>query len=96
MESRLLLKGMLWVGVLLLLFAQYVLWFGRGGLVSMMQLKALVEQQEITNTQLTQRNEKLLSHIRALREDPQTLEALARTEVGMIKPGEILYRVVQA
>jgi cell division protein FtsB len=40
---------------------------------------------------LRQENARLLERRRRLKEDPATLESIARKEHGMIRPGEILF-----
>ena len=40
---------------------------------------------------LRQENARLLEDMRRLKEDPATLESVARREHGMIRPGEILF-----
>lgn len=40
---------------------------------------------------LEQNNNRLAQEIGRLRDDPATLEALARTKLGMIRPGEVVY-----
>ena len=95
MQTRWLTRFFLAVAAIILLSLQYTLWCGRGGLVSVMQYRALNQEQANINTGYLQRNQHLIQHIAALRDDPQAVEALARSELGMIKPGEVLYRVVE-
>ncbi len=40
---------------------------------------------------LEQDNNRLAMEIGRLRDDPGTLEALARTKLGMVRPGEVVY-----
>jgi len=49
-------------------------------------------QQEITD--LRDKNVKLTDQVRALRSDPVYIEALAREQLGMVRPGEQVYRLV--
>ena len=41
-------------------------------------------------------NDRLREEARRLREDPSTIESLAREELGLIRPGEMLFIVKQA
>lgn len=41
--------------------------------------------------ELRQENARLVEQVRRLREDPATLESIARKEHGLIRPGEILF-----
>jgi cell division protein FtsB len=49
-------------------------------------------RQEITDLQ--QRNQQLAEQVRALRSDPVYIEALAREQLGMVRPGERVFRLV--
>lgn len=41
--------------------------------------------------QLTSTNASLAEEVRSLRADPARVEAIAREELGLVKPGEIVY-----
>ncbi|MEW6324578.1 MAG: septum formation initiator family protein [Nitrospirota bacterium] len=43
---------------------------------------------------LRQRNAKLAGQVQALRSDPVYIEALAREQLGMVRPGEQVFRLV--
>jgi cell division protein FtsB len=47
-------------------------------------------------TALRQQNAQLRDEIRRLREDPGTIESIAREELGLIRPGELLFVVKDA
>ena len=47
-------------------------------------------------TGLEETNENLRAEIKALREDRFYIEAVARDNLGLIKPGEIAYKVVSS
>ncbi|HUJ78923.1 MAG TPA: septum formation initiator family protein [Nitrospiria bacterium] len=49
-------------------------------------------QQEIADLQ--EKNAKLADQVQALRSDPVYIEALAREQLGMVRPGERVYRLV--
>lgn len=40
---------------------------------------------------LKRENQRLREDIRRLRDDPQTIESIARQELGLIRPGELLF-----
>lgn len=88
--SRLLLV----VLVALLAFLQYRLWFGEGGRRSVAALQKQVEQQTHENAGLAQRNATLAAEVEDLKSGEVAVEERARSELGMIKPGETFYRVV--
>jgi cell division protein FtsB len=49
-------------------------------------------EQEITD--LREKNAALSDQVHALRSDPVYIEALAREQLGMVRPGEQVYRLV--
>ena len=86
--------------VLLLLLAllgwlQYRLWFGGGGEREVAQLQAQVANQRHDNAGLQQRNDALAAEVEDLKSGEAAVEERARNELGMIKPGETFYRVVE-
>ena len=86
--------------VLLLLLAllgwlQYRLWFGGGGEREVAQLQAQVARQRHDNTGLQQRNDALAAEVEDLKSGEAAVEERARNELGMIKPGETFYRVIE-
>jgi cell division protein FtsB len=59
-----------------------------------MMLEAQVANQERDNEGLQQRNDALAAEVKDLKEGQSAIEERARSELGMIKPGEKFYRVV--
>ena len=90
-----------WLRLLLVLlvalfaFLQYRLWLGDGGRRSVAALREQVEQQERENGGLQQRNDALAAEVEDLKSGEAAVEERARSELGMIKPGETFYRVVE-
>jgi cell division protein FtsB len=80
--------------VALLAWLQWRLWFGNGGQREVEQLRAQVAAQAHENEGLKQRNEALAAEVRDLKSGEAAVEERARSELGMIKPGETFYRVV--
>ena len=79
----------------LLAWLQYRLWFGHGGAGDVRALSAQVEGQERDNEGLKQRNDALAAEVEDLKSGEAAVEERARNELGMIKPGETFYRVVE-
>ncbi len=79
----------------LVAWLQYRLWFGEGGQRQVAALQAQVQQQERDNAGLKQRNEALAAEVEDLKSGEAAAEERARSELGMIKPGETFYRVVE-
>lgn len=79
----------------LLAWLQYRLWFGEGGASAAAGLQTKVERQVVENRGLRQRNEQLAAEVENLKSGEAAAEERARSELGMIKPGETFYRVVE-
>ncbi|MFS8138635.1 MAG: cell division protein FtsB [Thermomonas sp.] len=73
---------------------QYTMWFGTGGSDEVAELTAQVEHQRAENLQLQQRNEALVAEVDDLKSGGAAVEERARSELGMVKPGETFYRVI--
>jgi len=82
--------------LVLLAWLQYRLWFGDGGQRDVAALKARVEAQATDNAGLQQRNDALAAEVEDLKSGEAAVEERARNELGMIKPGETFYRVVES
>src|SRR5690554_3312032 len=83
--------------VLLLGWLQHRLWFGTGGAGQVSQLEAQVAQQAHQNAGLRERNAALAAEVADLKSPTgeAAVEERARSELGMIRPGETFYRVVE-
>ncbi|MBS0193018.1 MAG: cell division protein FtsB [Proteobacteria bacterium] len=83
--------------LLLVLIAalQYKLWHGEGSWTSEQALMRQVDDQKLENARLKQRNAALLAEVEDLKNGQTAVEERARSEMGMVKPGETFYRVVE-
>ena len=86
-----------WIALILLLMLiglQFELWSSHGGMSEVTSLRAAVKKQQDENDKLTQRNQALAADVDDLKHGEQAVEARARGELGLIKPGETFYQVV--
>ncbi len=81
--------------VLLLLAMQYRLWVGEGSLAEVHQLRQEIGRQQQELDAMKQRNKVLEAEIVDLKTGLEALEERARSELGMIRKGEIYYQVVE-
>ena len=81
--------------MLLLGALQSKLWLGGGGWRDAKTLQHTVEEQRAENARLQQRNDALTAEVEDLKSGETAVEERARSELGMIKPGETFYRVVE-
>ena len=79
----------------LLAFLQYHFWFGRGSSGEVVALEKQVDGQKRANDGLRDRNAELAAEVEDLKSGEAAAEERARNELGMIKPGEKFYRVVE-
>jgi cell division protein FtsB len=81
--------------IVLLAGLQAKLWWGDGGWSAARDLRQKVAQQRVENEKLKQRNNALSAEVEDLKSGEAAVEERARSELGMIKPGETFYRVVE-
>ena len=81
--------------LVLLLALQSKLWLGERGLPDARALRDSVELQRQENERLQQRNDALSAEVEDLKSGEAAVEERARSELGMVKPGETFYRVVE-
>lgn len=89
---------MRWVNaglVTMLLVLQYALWFGDGGLIEVWRLEQAVAEQGAENDRLRQRNGALAAEVEDLKSGLDAVEERARSELGMIRKGEVFYQVIE-
>jgi cell division protein FtsB len=85
------------IGILFLLFVwlQYRLWVGEGSLAEVYNLRREIELQRQDLRELKQRNGVLEAEVRDLKTGMDAMEERARTELGMIREGEVYYQVLE-
>jgi cell division protein FtsB len=81
--------------LLLLLVLQARFWFGDKGWREAQALQDTVTEQRAENARLQQRNDALGAEVEDLKSGETAVEERARSELGMVKPGETFYRVVE-
>jgi cell division protein FtsB len=79
--------------VALLALVQAELWFGKGGVPRMLELRSKLAAQQAANDTARHRNEQLAAEVNDLKEGLEMVEEKARFELGMIKPDEILVQL---
>ena len=88
------MRVLLLVLALLLAALQAKLWYGSGGQREVAALKAQVAVQTAENRKLQARNDALAAEVADLKAGGEAVEERARSELGMVKPGETFYRVI--
>jgi cell division protein FtsB len=80
---------------LMLVALQWRLWVSDDGLRSRTKLREQVEAAQAENQQLAVRNAELDAEVQDLKSGKAAIETRARTTLGMIKPDETFFLVVQ-
>jgi cell division protein FtsB len=81
--------------VILLVYLQYRLWLGDGGLLELWNVHQEVEAQREENARLRERNEALNAQVLDLKQGLDAIEERAREDMGMVKQGETFYQIVE-
>ncbi len=81
--------------LLLLLLLQYRLWVGEGSLAEVHSLQQDIADQQAELEELRQRNRALQAEVSNLKQGLDAIEERARSELGMIRDGEIFYQIIE-
>jgi cell division protein FtsB len=79
---------------IMVLALQGQLWFSDDGFGKTRKLRAAVAEQRLQNEELRARNATLDAEVVNLKQSREAAEERARTDLGMIGPGETFYQVV--
>ena len=71
------------------------LWLGRGSLPRVHEMQRQINDQKVANAQASQANERLALEVHDLKEGLDMVEEKARSELGMVKQGEIYVQYTQ-
>ena len=77
----------------LLVLVHAELWFGKSGLGRVVGLRTHLHEQQAKNAEAQARNDRLAAEVRDLQEGLEMVEEKARSELGMLKPNEILVQL---
>jgi cell division protein FtsB len=84
-------SGTIIVGLVVVLVLGGMAVLGRQGLMDMIRLTGQKESLIQENQALKERNQRMMSLISRLKDEPQAAEELARAELGLARSGEIVY-----
>jgi len=79
----------------LLIWLQYKIWLQDGGVPEVLQLEREVASEKVEVESLQERNQSLDAEVKDLKRGLDAIEERARSELGMIKQGEVYYQVIE-
>jgi len=79
----------------LMVFLQYRLWFGEGGIAEGVRLQDKIVIEEARNAELKARNDRLAHQVLELQNGHMAVEQHAREELGLVKEDEDYYQFVE-
>ena len=82
--------------LVLLIWLQYKLWLGDGGIPEVLDLEQEIETVQDEVNRLQERNQALDAEVMDLKKGIEAIEERARSELGMIKPNETYYQVIDS
>lgn len=87
-------KALIVLLICALLYLQFVLWLGKGGVRDVRNMRERIASQQAEIAMLKERNEGLAAEVLDLKEGLEAIEERARSEMGMVKEDEIFYQVI--
>ncbi len=88
------MKLFIFILLLLTILLQTKLWFGKGGWLDVMEMQQTIAKQTEKNEALRKENQRLHAEVQGLKEGQDAIEERARSELGMIKKGEVFYQII--
>lgn len=69
--------------------------FGTHGFLAMQRTKKEIQKVQTDLDRLNTENQRLAEDVKALKSDPHKIESIARDELGLAKPGEVIIKIPQ-
>ena len=70
--------------------------FGAHGYLAMRNNQKQIEELRGEIQRLNEENQKLTEHVNALKTDPEAIEKVAREQMGLARPGELIFKTPPA
>jgi cell division protein FtsB len=79
----------------LIVAIQLPLWLGKGGWLRVWEVDQQVAAQRAKNARLESRNAAVAAEVRDLKQGLEAVEERARYELGMVRPNEVFFQIVE-
>ncbi len=83
------------IALVLIAGLQYKLWFGEGSVQEVWQLRGQIDEKRLETQRLVERNRALYAEVNDLKSGLDAVEEIARTELGMVREGEVFFQLLQ-
>ena len=70
--------------------------FGTHGFLAMRRTKLEIERVQKDINRLARENAELSDEVKSLKTDPHKIESIARDELGLAKPGDVIIKIPQS
>jgi cell division protein FtsL len=70
--------------------------FGTHGFLAMRRTKVEIERVQKDINRLAKENAELSDEVKSLKTDPHKIESIARDELGLAKPGDVIIKIPQS
>jgi cell division protein FtsB len=90
------LRALTIILIVLIALLQYPLWLGKGSWLRVWKVNQQIQKQQVENNASQQRNDALRAEVRDLKQGNDAVEERARNELGMVKPDEVFYQVIDS
>ena len=88
-------RVLLGVLLLLLVLLQYAIWAGKNSVLDLFILDSTLTELTEQNKKLRKRNDRLHAEVIDIKNRLSAIEAHARSELGLIKPGETYFQIIE-
>jgi cell division protein FtsB len=92
LESALRQYGRILLGLIVLVLIVHDI-FGTHGFLAMRRTQSEIKKVQADLDQLNKENLQLEQEVRELKTDPHKIEKIARDELGLAKPGEVIIKI---
>ena len=89
------MKKLAFTLVILIVLAQYPLWYGKGSWLNVFEIDQQLTAQRQINQKLQNRNTILEAEVNNLKQGLDAIEELARNELGMIRKDEVFFQILE-
>ena len=88
-------RVLLGIILLLLVLLKYAIWAGKNNVIDLFALNSTLNEMTEENKKLRKRNDRLHAEVVDIKSRLSAIEAHARSELGLVKPGETFFQIIE-